>query len=119
MSCRCPVCGSTIHPGFEVDLNANGFWHERKFWPMTPKQSEVLYFLAKHQDEFCTVSTILERVWGVYGGDLPGGNIVNVTLTRIRHVLTDADAPLRIECRDGRGGRGGYKLAGGKVFTRD
>ena len=53
--------------------------------PLTPKEFELLWFLASHPQQVFERNQLLDRVWGIdFFGD---GRTVDVHITRLRHKL--------------------------------
>lgn len=58
---------------------------------LTPKEFELLWFLASHPQQVFERNQLLDRVWGIdFFGD---GRTVDVHITRLRHKLQQLNGP--------------------------
>lgn len=58
---------------------------------LTPREFELLWFLASHPQQVFSRDQLLDKVWGFdFEGD---GRTVDVHITRIRHKLTELEGP--------------------------
>ena len=65
-------------------------YYQGKLLDMPPKELEVLYFLASHQNRVFTREQLLEQVWGFdFFGD---SRTVDVHIKRLREKLQDSEA---------------------------
>ena len=72
-------------PGLTISLEKYEVYYQGKLVEMPPKELEVLYFLAAHQNRVFTREQLLEQVWGfdVYGDS----RTVDVHIKRLREKL--------------------------------
>lgn len=72
-------------PGLTVSLEKYEVYYQGKPVEMPPKELEVLYFLASHQNRVFTREQLLEQVWGFdFFGD---SRTVDVHIKRLREKL--------------------------------
>ena len=72
-------------PGMTISLDRYEVVFQGKIVDMPPKELELLYFLASHQNRVFTREQLLEKVWGFdYFGD---SRTVDVHVKRIREKL--------------------------------
>lgn len=77
-------------PGLTVSLEKYEVYYQGKLLEMPPKELEVLYFLASHQNRVFTREQLLEQVWGFdFFGD---SRTVDVHIKRLREKLTGCEA---------------------------
>ena len=77
-------------PGLTISLEKYEVHYQGKLLEMPPKELEVLYFLAAHQNRVFTREQLLEQVWGFdFFGD---SRTVDVHIKRLREKLTDSEA---------------------------
>ena len=77
-------------PGLTISLEKYEVYYQGKLVEMPPKELEVLYFLAAHQNRVFTREQLLEQVWGFdFFGD---SRTVDVHIKRLREKLTDSEA---------------------------
>ena len=77
-------------PGLTISLEKYEVHDQGKLLEMPPKELEVLYFLAAHQNRVFTREQLLEQVWGFdFFGD---SRTVDVHIKRLREKLTDSEA---------------------------
>ncbi len=73
-------------PGLEINLNSYEVKVDGNVMPFTPKEIEVLYFLASHPGRVYDREQILYKVWGYdYYGDT---RVVDTQIKRIRQKLS-------------------------------
>ena len=76
-------------PGLTVSLTQYEVHYEGRKVDMPPKELEVLYFLASHQNQVFTREQLLEQVWGFdFFGD---SRTVDVHIKRLREKLQDSE----------------------------
>ncbi|MGN1020996.1 MAG: response regulator [Aristaeellaceae bacterium] len=76
-------------PGLTVSLAQYEVHYEGRKVDMPPKELEVLYFLASHQNQVFTREQLLEQVWGFdFFGD---SRTVDVHIKRLREKLQDSE----------------------------
>ncbi|MDY4138225.1 MAG: response regulator transcription factor [Eubacteriales bacterium] len=76
-------------PGLTVSLTQYEVHYEGRKIDMPPKELEVLYFLASHQNQVFTREQLLEQVWGFdFFGD---SRTVDVHIKRLREKLQDSE----------------------------
>ena len=76
-------------PGLTVSLSQYEVHYEGRKIDMPPKELEVLYFLASHQNQVFTREQLLEQVWGFdFFGD---SRTVDVHIKRLREKLPECD----------------------------
>ena len=76
-------------PGLTVSLTQYEVHYEGRKIDMPPKELEVLYFLASHQNQVFTREQLLEQVWGF---DCFGDSrTVDVHIKRLREKLQDSE----------------------------
>ena len=72
-------------PGLTISLEKYEVYYQGKLIDMPPKELEVLYFLASHQNRVFTREQLLEQVWGFdFYGD---SRTVDVHVKRLREKL--------------------------------
>ena len=72
-------------PGLTISQQKYEVYYQGKLVEMPPKELEVLYFLASHQNRVFTREQLLEQVWGFdYFGD---SRTVDVHIKRLREKL--------------------------------
>ena len=72
-------------PGLTISLEKYEVYYQGKLVEMPPKELEVLYFLASHQNRVFTREQLLEQVWGFdFYGD---SRTVDVPIKRLREKL--------------------------------
>ena len=77
-------------PGLTISLEKYEVHFQGKIVEMPPKELEVLYFLASHQNRVFTREQLLEQVWGFdFFGD---SRTVDVHIKRLREKLQDSEA---------------------------
>ena len=77
-------------PGLSISLEKYEVYYQGKLLDMPPKELEVLYFLASHQNRVFTREQLLEQVWGFdFFGD---SRTVDVHIKRLREKLHDSEA---------------------------
>ena len=77
-------------PGLSISLEKYEVYYQGKLLDMPPKELEVLYFLASHQNRVFTREQLLEQVWGFdFFGD---SRTVDVHIKRLREKLQDSEA---------------------------
>ncbi len=77
-------------PGLTISLEKYEVHYQGKAVEMPPKELEVLYFLASHQNRVFTREQLLEQVWGFdFFGD---SRTVDVHIKRLREKLVDSEA---------------------------
>ena len=77
-------------PGLTVSLEKYEVYYQGKLLEMPPKELEVLYFLASHQNRVFTREQLLEQVWGFdFYGD---SRTVDVHIKRLREKLPGCEA---------------------------
>ncbi len=77
-------------PGLSISLEKYEVYYQGKLLEMPPKELEVLYFLASHQNRVFTREQLLEQVWGFdFFGD---SRTVDVHIKRLREKLQDSEA---------------------------
>ena len=76
-------------PGLTVSLSQYEVHYQDQKVEMPPKELEVLYFLASHQNQVFTREQLLEQVWGFdFFGD---SRTVDVHIKRLREKLPDCE----------------------------
>lgn len=76
-------------PGLTISMEKYAVTYQGKALEMPPKELELLYFLASHQNHVFTREQLLEKVWGFdYFGD---SRTVDVHVKRIREKLQDSE----------------------------
>ena len=76
-------------PGLSISLEKYEVHFQGKMVEMPPKELEVLYFLAAHQNRVFTREQLLEQVWGFdFFGD---SRTVDVHIKRLREKLQDSE----------------------------
>ena len=76
-------------PGLTVSLEKYEVYYRGKPLEMPPKELEVLYFLAAHQNRVFTREQLLEQVWGFdFYGD---SRTVDVHIKRLREKLAGCE----------------------------
>ena len=76
-------------PGLTVSLTQYEVHYEGRKIDMPPKELEVLYFLASHQNQVFTREQLLEQVWGFdFFGD---SRTVEVHIKRLREKLQGSE----------------------------
>ena len=77
-------------PGLTISLEKYEVHFQGKLIEMPPKELEVLYFLAAHQNRVFTREQLLERVWGFdFFGD---SRTVDVHIKRLREKLQGSES---------------------------
>ena len=77
-------------PGLTISLENYEVHFQGKLIEMPPKELEVLYFLAAHQNRVFTREQLLEQVWGFdFFGD---SRTVDVHIKRLREKLQDSES---------------------------
>ena len=77
-------------PGLTISLEKYEVYYQGKLVEMPPKELEVLYFLASHQNRVYTREQLLEQVWGFdFYGD---SRTVDVHIKRLREKLLGCEA---------------------------
>ena len=77
-------------PGLTISLEKYEVYFQGNPVEMPPKELEVLYFLAAHQNRVFTREQLLEQVWGFdFFGD---SRTVDVHIKRLREKLADSEA---------------------------
>ena len=77
-------------PGLTISLEKYEVHYQGKLLEMPPKELEVLYFLASHQNRVFTREQLLEQVWGFdFFGD---SRTVDVHIKRLREKLQGSEA---------------------------
>ena len=77
-------------PGLTISLEKYEVHYQGKLLEMPPKELEVLYFLAAHQNRVFTREQLLEQVWGFdFFGD---SRTVDVHIKRLREKLQGSEA---------------------------
>ncbi len=76
-------------PGLTISLEKYEVYYQGRLVEMPPKELEVLYFLAAHQNRVFTREQLLEQVWGFdFFGD---SRTVDVHIKRLREKLVDSE----------------------------
>ncbi len=76
-------------PGLTVSLSQYEVCYQGEKVEMPPKELEVLYFLASHQNQVFTREQLLEQVWGFdFYGD---SRTVDVHIKRLREKLPECE----------------------------
>jgi len=76
-------------PGLTISLEKYEVYYQGKLLEMPPKELEVLYFLAAHQNRVFTREQLLEQVWGFdFYGD---SRTVDVHIKRLREKLVGCE----------------------------
>lgn len=76
-------------PGLTISMEKYAVTYQGKALEMPPKELELLYFLASHQNHVFTREQLLEKVWGFdYFGD---SRTVDVHVKRIREKLQESE----------------------------
>jgi len=82
--------GTLSFPGLTVSLEKYEVHFQGKLLEMPPKELEVLYFLAAHQNRVFTREQLLEQVWGFdFYGD---SRTVDVHIKRLREKLQGSES---------------------------
>jgi len=82
---RVAVSPSLQQPGLSVDLSCYEVLVENKKVELTPRETELIYFLASHPNQVFTREYLLKELWGY---DYPGGTrTVDVHINRLRDKL--------------------------------
>ncbi len=82
--------GALSFPGLTISLEKYEVHFQGKLVEMPPKELEVLYFLASHQNRVFTREQLLEQVWGFdFFGD---SRTVDVHIKRLREKLQGSEA---------------------------
>ena len=77
-------------PGLTISLEKYEVHYQGKVLEMPPKELEVLYFLAAHQNRVFTREQLLEQVWGFdFFGD---SRTVDVHIKRLREKLQGSES---------------------------
>ncbi|CAB1128126.1 Transcriptional regulatory protein ResD [Candidatus Hydrogenisulfobacillus filiaventi] len=97
---------TVVLPGLVIDPGKREAWCGRRRLNLTPREFDLLYFLARHPRQVFSREQLLENIWGYdFEGD---DRTVDVHVTRLRKKLEAADAPYRyLETVWGQG----YRLA--------
>lgn len=78
------------HPGLVLDLGRRTAVAGGQPLTLTPREFDLLWFLAQHPHQVLTRDILLDRVWGMdYEGD---GRTVDVHVTRLRQKLLKSPA---------------------------
>ena len=81
--------GTLTFPGLTISLDKYEVHYQGKIVEMPPKELEVLYYLAAHQNRVFTREQLLEQVWGFdFFGD---SRTVDVHIKRLREKLQDSE----------------------------
>ncbi len=81
---------SLSFPNLTISLDTYEVTYSGKLVEMPPKELEVLYFLAEHQNRVFTREQLLEQVWGFdFFGD---SRTVDVHIKRLREKLVGCEA---------------------------
>ena len=76
-------------PGLTISLEKYEVYFQGKIVEMPPKELEVLYFLAAHQNRVFTRDQLLQQVWGFdFFGD---SRTVDVHIKRLREKLQESE----------------------------
>lgn len=82
--------GILSFPGLSISIDKYEVRFQGNVVEMPPKELEVLYFLASHQNRVFTREQLLEQVWGFeFFGD---SRTVDVHIKRLREKLTDTES---------------------------
>ncbi len=82
------------HPGLMVDLSRYAAEVDGRPVALTPKELELLHFLARHPNQVFTREQLLSQVWGY---DYPGDSrTVDVHIKRLRKKLEGPGRPWRL-----------------------
>ena len=82
--------GVLSFPGLSISIDKYEVRFQGNVIEMPPKELEVLYFLASHQNRVFTREQLLEQVWGFeFFGD---SRTVDVHIKRLREKLTDTES---------------------------
>ena len=85
-----PEKAALSFPGLTVSLGKYEVRFQGKVLEMPPKELEVLYFLASHQNRVFTREQLLEQVWGFdFYGD---SRTVDVHIKRLREKLQGSES---------------------------
>ena len=85
-----PEKATLSFPGLTVSLEKYEVRFQGKMLDMPPKELEVLYFLASHQNRVFTREQLLEQVWGFdFYGD---SRTVDVHIKRLREKLQGSES---------------------------
>ncbi|MCR4885892.1 MAG: response regulator transcription factor [Clostridiales bacterium] len=85
-----PEKAALSFPGLTVSLEKYEVRFQGKVLEMPPKELEVLYFLASHQNRVFTREQLLEQVWGFdFYGD---SRTVDVHIKRLREKLQGSES---------------------------
>ena len=77
-------------PGLTISLEKYEVYYQGKLLEMPPKELELLYFLAAHQNRVFTREQLLEQVWGFdFFGD---SRTVDVHIKRLREKLVGCES---------------------------
>ncbi len=77
------------HPLLKINLQQYKVTCDKQEIVLTPKEMELLYFLASHPNQVFTRQQLLDQLWGVdYDGD---PRTVDVHIKRIREKLGDSN----------------------------
>ena len=79
--------------GLEVDMVGRNVYVDGVKAELTPKEYELLYFLASHADEVFEREELLVKVWG-YESFYGGIRTVDVTMSRLRAKIEETPAEL-------------------------
>lgn len=84
-----------VFPGLVVDKGRYVMKVDEQDIPATPKEIELLYFLADHSDQVFTREQLLEHIWGYdYMGD---SRTVDVHIKRLREKLGEENSSWKIK----------------------
>jgi DNA-binding response OmpR family regulator len=79
------------HPGLRVSLTDYVTEASGRTVPLTPKETELLWFLASHPGQVFSRDRLLREVWGYdYTGD---ARTVDTHIKRLRHKLAEGAQP--------------------------
>lgn len=79
------------HPGLLVDVEKRTVYAGQEPVTLTPREFDLLAFLASHPRQILTRDVLLDRVWGFeFDGD---SRTVDVHVTRLRQKLLATSAP--------------------------
>lgn len=87
-----------------VDPNGHTVWRNGEAITLTPREFDLLYFLAEHAGRVCHRGQLLDRVWGSSFAGVD--RVVDVHIKQLRRKLEDdAEAPTLIQTVRGAGYR--------------
>lgn len=85
-----PTSNTLFFPQLSISLDQYEVTYQGAIVEMPPKELEVLYFLAAHQNRVFTREQLLEQVWGFdFFGD---SRTVDVHIKRLREKLSGCEA---------------------------